>query len=260
MSEISPSRAPIDAWQANQLRLAFFATPDALPLRPQGWWEAVTGAPPERIEDKPKLGQHLEEGPFLDGQLSMSIEMNRINWIFSSSIIVDPAGGVEGIPSAGSFPVVRDSFLEQILRWLPTAPSCHRLGFGASLFLPVRNREEGYRSLAAYLPFAPDPETSHDLKYQINRPRRSILSPELKINRLQNWAVIFFRISLTALDQQGHVPASEIFRAEKWAIAFDADVNTDAGFLDQLPGERVAALVGELADLATELVIEGDHP
>ena len=67
MSGISPSRALIEAWQANQVRLTFFATPDALPLHPQGWWEAVTGVAPERIEDKPKVGQHLEEGFFLDG-------------------------------------------------------------------------------------------------------------------------------------------------------------------------------------------------
>jgi hypothetical protein len=260
MSEISPSRAPIDAWQANHVRLTFFATPDALPLRPNGWWEALVGAPPERIEDMPKLGRHLEEGPFLDGSLTLSIEMNRINWVLNSPITIDPEGGVKGVPSAGSFPAVRDAFLGQVLRWMPSAPSCHRLAFGAGLFLPVRSREEGYRSLAAYLPFAPDPETSFELKYQINRPRRSRLQPELKINRLQTWAVIFLRTSLTTQDEQGRISTPEIFLDEKWSIALDLDVNTDAGLLDQLPVERVVPLAGELADLATELAIEGDRP
>jgi hypothetical protein len=260
MSGISPSRAPVDAWQANHVRLTFFATPDALPLRSSGWWEAITGAPPERIEDKPKLGRRLEEGPFLDGSLTLSIEMNRINWVLNSLITIDPTGGVKDVPSAGSFPAVRDAFLEHVLRWVPSAPSCHRLAFGAGLFLPVTSREEGYRSLAAYLPFAPDPETSFELKYQINRPRWSRLQPELKINRLQTWAVIFFRTSLTAQDGQGRVSAPEIFLDEQWSIALDLDVNTDADFLDQLPVERVSPLAVELADLATGLAIEGDHP
>ena len=260
MSEVSPSRAPIDAWQAHQLRLTCFATPDALPLRPNGWWEAITGAPPERIEDMPKLGRHLEEGPFLDGSLTLSIEMNRINWVLNSPIAIDPAEGVKGVPSAGSFPAVRDAFLEQVLRWVSLAPSCHRLAFGAGLFLPVTSREEGYRSLAAYLPFAPDPETSFELKYQINRPRRSRVQPELKINRLQTWAVIFFRTSLTAEDEQGRISVPDFFLDEKWSIALDLDMNTDADFLNQLPMEQVAPLAWELAGLATELAIEGDHP
>jgi hypothetical protein len=260
MSEVSPSSEQIDAWQANQLRLTFFATPDALPLRPQGWWQVVTGEMPERIEDKPKVGQHLEEGPFLDGRLSLSVEMDRINWVLSSSITIDASGGVKDVPSIGLFPVVRNAILQQVLQWVPSAPACYRLAFGASLFLPVAGREEGYRSLAAYLPFAPDPSTSFELKYQINRPRRSRLLPELRINRLQTWAVIFFRTSLTAADERGRIAGPEIFLDEKWSIALDLDVNTAAGLLDPLPAGRLASLALELADLATELAVEGDRP
>ena len=32
-------------------------------------------------QDKPKVGRHLEEGPFLDGQLTLSVEANRIDWV-----------------------------------------------------------------------------------------------------------------------------------------------------------------------------------
>ena len=35
MSESTPSRPGIEAWKAHQLRATFFATPDALPLKPE---------------------------------------------------------------------------------------------------------------------------------------------------------------------------------------------------------------------------------
>jgi hypothetical protein len=199
---------------------------------------------------------HLEEGPFLDGQLALSIEMNRINWVLDPPS--DPAQGIEDVPSLGAFPVVRNAFLRQVLHRLPSAPLCHRLAFAARLLLPVPGREDGYRSLSTYLPFAPDPEGSSELKYQINRHCRSRVQPGLKINRLQTWSSVFFRTSLTT--ESGHVPAPKILLNEKWSIALELDVNTDADALDQLPKEQVAALLGELADLASGVVIEGDRP
>ena len=73
-------------------------------------------------------------------------------------------------------------------------------------------------------------------------------------------AVIFFRTSLTAEDEQGRISVPDFFLDEKWSIALDLDMNTDADFLNQLPMEQVAPLAWELAGLATELAIEGDHP
>jgi hypothetical protein len=214
MSEPSPSRAPIEAWQANQLRLTFFATPDALPLRPQGWWEAVTGVTPERIEDKPKVVQHLEEGPFLDGQLTLRVAANRIDWVLEPT--VDPEKGLADMPGIGPFVAVRDAFTVRMLTWIPVAPACHRLAFGGRLLLPVSRREEGYHLLASYLPFSPDPKGSSDLRYQINRHRRSLVLPWLTINRLQAWSVPRFGTVVIAMEPR--IPLPEIARNEKSAV------------------------------------------
>ena len=73
----------------------------------------------------------------------------------------------------------------------PGMPSC---GFGGRLLLPVASREAGYRLLASYLPFEPDPEGSTDLRYQINRQRRSGVQPGLLIHRLQTWSVSSVRV------------------------------------------------------------------
>jgi len=254
MSEGTLSRPPIEAWKAHQLRATFFATPDVLPLQPGGWWESVMEGLPERVEDRPKVGHHVEEGPFLDGVLTIRVQANRIDW--SHDTIIDPEKRLQGMPALGSFPTVRDEFLAKVLRWLPSAPACHRAAFGGRLLLPVPSREVGYRLLASYLPFAPDPEGSTDLRYQINRQRRSRVQPGLLIHRLQTWSVSSVHVV--------NVPPGERLRlpgvAETFSISLEPDVNTDAEFFDRLPADRIADLVKELVQFTTELAIEGDCP
>jgi hypothetical protein len=264
MAELSPFKATIDAWQVRQLRITLFATPDALPLQPQGWWEAVTGVKPERIEDKPRAAQHREEGPFLDGQLTLSVAANRIDWGLET--LVDLEEGLENMPGIGPFVPVRDEFTARVLTWIHLAPPCHRLAFGGWLFLPVSGGQEGYRRLAAYLPFAPDPDGSRDLRYQINRPRPSSIQPRLKINRLQVWSISRSRSLVVPagipvpLTKVAGGERFEVAGSERFAVSFEPDVNTDADFLEELPKERIAALVRELVDLASELAAEGDRP
>ena len=210
--------------------------------------------PPERIEERPKVGHYVAEGPFLDGVLAISVQANRIDWTLDT--IIDPDKRLEGMPAMGSFPTVRDEFLAKVLRWLPSAPACHRAAFGGRLLLPVPSREEGYRLLAAYLPFAPDPEGSTDLRYQINRPRRSRVQPGLQINRLQVWTLKFFRVSIIPGGER--LPLPKV--SETLSIALEPDVSTDADYFDPLPADRMADLVKKLARFATELAIEGDRP
>jgi hypothetical protein len=256
MSEDRPSRAPIDAWQAGQFRLTLFATPEATPLHPEGWWEAVTGETPERIETRPKVGQHLEDGFFLEGQLTLSVAANRIDWVVEPVIDLDKK--LEDMPAIGPFVPVRDAFMERILTWIPVAPSCFRLAFGGRLLLPLSSREEGYHLLAAYLPFAPDPAHSSDLRYEINRHRPSRVQPGLILNRLQAWSVPRFQ---TAMSPAGpRFAVTKVIGPERFAISLEPDVNTDADFVEALPRERTADLVKELVDLAGELASEGDCP
>ncbi|MGO9471301.1 MAG: hypothetical protein ACLQVF_44995 [Isosphaeraceae bacterium] len=255
MSESDRSRAKIDAWQAHELRATFFATPDALPMKPQGWWQAAVGTAPERIEDRPNILLHIEEGPFPGGLLTLTVQADRIDWAVAPA--AETLEQFEVVPTMGPFPTVRDAFLSKASRWVPSAPPCRRVAFGARLLLPVSSREAGYCLLAAYLPFAPDPDRSTDLKYQINRQRRLQLKPDLLINRLQNWAVASFRKTVPVVGRQR---MAEVVLQEACSIVLEADVNTDAELWPELPPDQIGALLRELADLATKLAIEGDRP
>jgi hypothetical protein len=254
MSANTPSRSEIEAWRPRQLRATFFATPDALPLKPGGWWGSVMNGSPDRVEERPKVGHFVAEGPFLDGVLTISVHANRIDWGLDT--LIDDAAWFEGKLAIGSFPTVRDEFLARVLRWLPSAPPCHRAAFGGRLLLPVLSREEGYRLLASYLPFAPDPEGSTDLRYQINRQRRSGVQPGLLIHRLQAWSVSSVRV--VSVPPGERLPLSG--SAETFSISLEPDVNTDAEFFDRLPPERIVDLIKELAQFATELALQGDCP
>ncbi len=246
----------IEAWQAQELRASFFTTLDAVPLRRSGWWQLATGGAPERIEDRPQVPLHVEEGPFGGGVLTLNVQADRVDWILAPQ--VDSIDGFEDGPTVDRFAAARDEFLGLISGWVPSAPDCRRLAFGARVLLRVPSREAGYHLLAAYLPFAPDPESSTDLRYQINRQRKSRVDAGLLINRLQSWSVLSSRKS--AVSVAGRLRVPEVVLHEKWSIMLEADVNTDAEAWDRIVRERTGVLIQELADLATQLVLEGDRP
>ncbi|MGO9597441.1 MAG: hypothetical protein ACLP7Q_05410 [Isosphaeraceae bacterium] len=252
MSELNMQRRSLQEWQAYQLRATMFTIPKASPVDPSGWWQQVTEEERDRVEDKPKIAQHVEEGRCFGGVLSLTTVANRIDWTLSPSIDVEK--GLQELPSVGSYISVRDDFLAAISRWLPSAPPVQRLAFGALLMLPVSSKDESYRLLGAYLPFSPDPMTSSDLRYQINRPRESRVLTDLKVNRLQAWASARFRIQAGISGNVG-----EMVLQEQYAVSLESDINTEAAFMGVLPAERLSDLLSELSDYATELAAEGDR-
>jgi hypothetical protein len=252
MSEFVPQRRNVEEWQASQLRITLFASPMVPPLNPAGWWGLVTEAEKDRIEDNPKIGKHVEEGQSLGGSLSLTIVANRVDWVLSH--VLDIEKGLHDVPKVGAYLSVCEDFLLAILRWLPSAPPIQRLAFGGRLMLPVPSREESYRLLGAYLPFSPDPITSSDLRYQINRPRVSHALTDLKVNRLQVWSSGFFRLQSGAAAKE-----NEMILHEQHAVSLELDINTEAQFMGSLPAERLPDLLRELAQYATELAAEGDR-
>ena len=101
------------------------------------------------------------------------------------------------------------------------------MAFGGRLFLPVTRGEEGYRRLAAYLPSRGSRKKLIGVRYQINRPRNSLVQPGLKINRLQVWTVSRLRSLVVAVEPR--VPMAEVAGSERFSVSLEPDVNTDAG-------------------------------
>ncbi|MCI0464133.1 MAG: hypothetical protein L0Z62_44940 [Gemmataceae bacterium] len=273
MSEqVERSRPELSAWQAVNLRLTAFPAEVASPQELAKWpgWEATFGSPPPNSASKERGQEIREEGAFEGNWLSLTRNPARLDWRLKATLAPDPTWRLkatlapdptmEELPSVGAFVDALPPFQEAMLRWLAVAPPLNRLAFGAVLALPVTEREAGYQTFSALLPFQLDPVTSRDFMYQINRPRASTTPgvEQLEINRLSKWLVArftFVKVNFTGAQVRAH-------RAEDkgYQCRLELDINTPAERQEALPNAVYPGLFRELVGMACEIAKEGDVP
>ncbi len=260
--ESIPARSPLNAWQAETLRLTAFPSSSAQVPDPT-WWHDVVGEDPETRTSQPRQGKLREEGPLKDGKLILAVEPIRIDWLFGPS--EKQQASLEHFSTIGSFPEVLDIFIELMRHWfdLDTSPAVQRLAFGATLLQPVENQESGYQQLSIYLRSVHlDPRNSSDFLYQINRRRDSQSKiPGLKINRLSKWSVMQLlqgQFSLPISAELGHSQIST--RLVNVACRLELDINTIAEFQGELYREQLSEIFQELVKFGKEIASEGDIP
>lgn len=244
------------AWQSQSLRVTAFPSPEAQ-VGEVSWWSELTGGQPDERTSRPKTGSLREQGAFERGRLGLSIEPERVDWVFAA---VRPAGAEdEPLPVLGSFNDTLPLLMGVVDRWLDLAdvPPIHRLAFGSVLVQPVENRATGYRLLADYLPsIAIDPDGSSDFLYQINRPRLSASGvPGLRINRLSKWSV---SLTLGTKVTMGPPGLTVAISEGVSACRLELDVNTAPDYEGDLPKGRLAGVLHELAGMALEIAQRGD--
>ena len=150
-------------------------------------------------------------------------------------------------------PDVLVSFKELMCRWLVDCPPFQRLAFGAALYLPVKDRREGYRELKNRLKFGPEHEEKEgDFLYQYNRRRTSLTVPELEINRLSKWTWVPLG--------EVYVKDGKLIHPPESACLLELDINTMPEFQGTLPHDRCAPLFEEMVKLAVEIAQRGDVP
>jgi hypothetical protein len=226
-------------------------------VKGEGWWQSLTNQEPESSITK-KGGERAEIGTWEGLTLVFQFQPldNRVDWVASES----PVGRLENPP----LPLVEKlaAFTRLANRWL-TSPLCPqptvRLAFGLVVDLPVVDWQAGYRRLADYLPFDPDPTTSSDFRYQINRQRDSVSVPGTRIHRLMQWSVglllrqrlQLIETTLTATPEQDQV---------RCGCRLELDINTAPQTGKTIPQDRLSPLFGEMVGLAEEIIREGDIP
>jgi hypothetical protein len=250
MSEsVDADLADLSSWQAESLRLTVFPTPK--PYSIETWWEKLVGEPPEKTVSQPREGIIREEGPALDGSLSLIVQTTRIDWVL---------GPIQPPSLLGELPRSAEAFLSQISKWLlGDAPPAQRIAFGLATQLPVPDEAGGYHKLSKYLPGVTiDAENTSEFLYQINRPRASNSGIEgLKINRLARWSVGFIQQATFSMSDG---KASATLQQSQFHCRAELDINTAADFGGEFTRQQSEALVRELADLALEIIKKGDIP
>jgi hypothetical protein len=253
-AEQRPPTFPMQEWLVESLRATIFPVP-GVASSPDTWWRDTIGTDPETRTVKPATREHLEEGPFDGGKLGLIINsLGVIQWQVTPE---PPRELPAGIPSAGALLALLPPFMAALEKWLPMSPVASRLALGVVVHAPVPGHREGYERLGTYLRqyVTLDPEGSSDFLYRINRPRASTTPVQgLRINRLSTWAVAKLTLLATSVAIQGRVGV------EHYACRVDLDINTVPTFEGTFGPAVMAEVIGELRQLALEILAEGDIP
>lgn len=234
-------------WQVEQLRLTVFTK---LPLNEDmlAAWGQVTGVEPESKTSKTALGIYTAEGAYNNARLFLNIGPGRVDWLLT------PIGSVEDpTPTLGALAETEEVFLGLLKPWLERLSIVViRIAHGIVLRSPTPDRVSGYKVVADLVPALKiDAENSSDLTYQINRPRKSKVVENLKLNRLSKWGVIHFSFFDAVSRIQGN--------SNQHFCRLELDINTDADQSNDLANKSVD-LVGELIQLGGEIAANGDTP
>ncbi len=141
-------------------------------------------------------------------------------------------------------------------RFLQTQGAIHRIAFGTPLVWPTARRDESYEAIVGLIRTVPlSLAGARDFTYQVNRPRTSLVVPELELNRLAKWVSI--RGSIVLAD----IASQTLSRSpEAHAVKLELDISSDAARRIAIDGERLPSLFDELIRLAKEIPEAGDTP
>jgi len=248
---------PVADWQAASLRFTGFLAPSA-EVAADTWWTDVVGEEPETRTVKPKTGEQRAEGPFQNGQMTLSVSPGRIDWLLNPKPPAEPEESF--FKAVGLFVEASEPFVELVQKWfgVATCPQLQRIAFGAVLLQPAENKIAAYREIDLYLPSVTlDSEHSSQFSYQINRPRPSDVH-DVQVNRLCKWSVatMGFTTIMPAGEQPKIFPSPQVFHA----CRLELDINTDQSFDGEFTPDQGRKIFRELMELGTEIASEGDQP
>lgn len=247
MSDNNERFSPSD-WQAGRLRLTAFPQPvDGFP-EPflDNWWEELFRVPPEKRHKDFGTGI-IELNGNIEGVFTVLVA-TPVTFELRWQAHADPALALLGF---GSLEERAHSFQDLCARWLElsSCPPLQRIGFGASLNLPVATREEGYKLLDQLLPSVDVNPGSLDFRYQINRRRLSNSMPQVEVNRISRWSVQELLMGLVD-------PHSES-RSMGMSCSLEVDINN---VMSNIAIDRAClrTLFVELLGMGVEIAEKGD--
>jgi hypothetical protein len=241
------------ALQAETLRFSAFPPP-AVAFEPAPLWERLLGAPPEEIQERPQVGLRNEFGKINENHLFVTQQTARFDIIYAMH--PDKMALTGALVTIGAYEGTAQFLSSIVKNWLKIAPTVGRLAYAPNVVYPAPSHEASYELLQKLLPRLPiDPVNSAGMLWQINRPRRSKVLPELVINRLTKWSAIKTEHVQMPLQAKGEIvpSGSPIFAAR-----IEIDVNTEPTI--PIPAESLQSLFDELRTIAEELMQSGDIP
>lgn len=252
------TRTFAQGWRVEALRMTGFAAELIKDQEHLQLWSNITGESPEKRVQNLKRAVLHEEGPFKNGMLILEIQQIRMDLLYTAH--VGDLTESKETPTLGLFGEIISDF-EQLADKLFSSesfPPLQRIAFGFILANPVKDRKEGYRKLANFLPFAIDAENSSDFFYQINRPRVINLPTEkIDINRLSKWSVAGYEMIAVQIKPELRPLSSS---SPLYVIRLEVDINTTQNFTGSFNKKALLTIFKKLIDFGVELSEKGDIP
>ncbi len=210
------------------------------------WWEELFSVPPEKHHKDFGTGT-IELNGNIEGVFTVLVA-TPVTFELRWQADADPTPAFLGF---GSLDERARGFQDLCERWLElsSCPPLQRLGFGASLNLPVGSREEGYDRLDQLLPRVDLDPRSLDFRYQINRRRVSDSVPQVEINRISRWSVQELMMGLVDPHAQS--------RSMGMSCSLEVDINNVMANMAIDPA-HLRALFTELLRTGVEIAEKGD--
>ena len=242
-------------WQIENLRFSVFLARPAAP-EPVGSWADIAGqdADDTRIKGTGEQRVVSQQGPFGGAVMRAETRLDRIDW----HLLAPPPKTPSERPTAGPYEKIKDRFRDAMLAWLDAAnPVANRMAYGALLRLRGGNRSDSLGVLDSLLSTVKvDSQNTWDFDYSVNRRRGSKSIDDLMINRLAKWSLGQEVLGGVELPVSGGQP--RINATTSYVPMLTLDINTMPEYPDPL--NRPGKLLVELADLGTEIALEGDVP
>jgi hypothetical protein len=245
-----------DNWETCILRLSVF-TDKIIEGQNNTWWEDLLGRLPIEKSFKPNQGKFEAYGLYKENEdqynnvyINLSAFINKIDWYIAYRVDT-PITKL----SWGKYDKEIIDFENLMTEWLKSYDSSIiRIAFGAVLSLPVKSKVDGYKKLNEYLPEIGQIDSgSSDFLYQINRPQKSEIKQDLKINRLSKWNVIKKTIKYT-----GNNITETITSDESYHCMLEMDINTDQDNKVIFESAENNDIFTELVRIGTKIVNEGN--
>ena len=192
----------------------------------------------------------------LDGNLwAMICQPGRVDWTLEA--VEKESDKTSELVTLGAMSAnTLEPFVKIIGKWLGKCPPTNRLAFGANLGKMVNDRHAGYEEIKRYLPSVElDPQNTDNFLYQINRPRKSKVDPNIMINRLNTWSVVLVSTGGVTIDSTGAKISANVQNIHVRKL--ELDINT--AFLDDsIAKKKGRKIFQELVEHGQEISSEGD--
>lgn len=245
-----------DQWEVAYLRATAFV-PDLSvdDVVENALWEKVIGEKPKEEHINYQKGLREEKGSLDDDILSMASQRGRVDCALEST--GGESARVPELPTIGSMSdATLKPFMEVIKKLLSACSPTNRLAFGAILVMRATDASAGYTKIQPYLhSIQMNPQETSDFFYQINRPRKSKICPDIRINRLSRWSMSLLGTLGVTVDPVESKATTSIQR--RHACRLELDINT-AVLNYTLTSDNAYAVFQELVTCGDEISSKGD--